>query len=227
MSEWWTYTLSDIQSFSLQTWYRLFERYNTAIWPAEIAALALGLAILALLRRPDVRLGRIIAAILGVCWLWIAIAFFAMRYAKLAWVAVYFAWGFGLEAALLLWTGIVRGGLAFERRPAGLGVFLLALVVAPLIGPLLGREWRQVEVFGAAPDPTAVGTLGILLLATGRPRWELIALPAVWCAISGASLAAMNAPAAWIMPAAAVLIVILAAWRPFARRRKNLRKDAR
>jgi hypothetical protein len=37
----------------------------------------------------------------------------------------------------------------------------------------------------------------------------------------------MNAPAAWIMPAAAVLIVILAAWRPFARRRKNLRKDAR
>lgn len=42
MSEWWTYTLSDIQSFSLQTWYRLFERYNAAIWPAQIAALALG-----------------------------------------------------------------------------------------------------------------------------------------------------------------------------------------
>jgi hypothetical protein len=227
MSEWWTYTLSDIQSFSLQTWYRLFERYNAAIWPAQIVALALGLAIVALVRRPELRRGRIIAAILTACWLWIAIAFFAMRYAKLSWIAVYFAWGFGLEAALLLWTGLVRGRLAFECRPAGLAVFLFALVVAPLIGPLLSRSFRQVEVFGVAPDPTAVGTLGILLLAAGRVRWELIALPAAWCAISGAALAAMDAPAAWIVPATAALVVILAAWRTFARRRKNSRKDAR
>jgi hypothetical protein len=227
MSEWWTYTLSDIQSFSLQTWYRLFERYNAAIWPAQIVALALGLAIVALLRRAEPWRGRVIAAILAGCWLWIAIAFHATRYAKLSWLAVYFAWGFGLEAALLLWTGLVRGRLAFERRPAGLVVFLFALVVQPLLGPLLNREWRQVEVFGVAPDPTAVGTLGILLLATGRVRWELIAVPVIWCAISGASLAAMDAPAAWIMPAAAVLVVILAAWRTFAHRRKNSRKEAR
>jgi hypothetical protein len=38
--------------------------------------------------------------------------------------------------------------------------------------------------------------------------------------ISGASLAAMDAPAAWIMPAAAALVVILAAWGTFERRRK-------
>jgi hypothetical protein len=225
MTEWWTYTLSDIQSFSLQTWYRLSERYNAAIWPAQIAALALGLAIVALLRRAEPPRGRIIAAILAACWLWIAIAFFSMRYAKLSWIAVYFAWGFGLEAALLLWTGLLRGRLAFERRPVGLAVFLLALVVHPLIGSLLSRSFRQVEVFGVAPDPTAIGTLGILLLATGRLRWELIAVPVLWCVISGASLAAMDAPAAWIMPAAAALVVILAAWRTLARRRMNSGKD--
>jgi hypothetical protein len=227
MSEWWTYTLSDIQSFSLETWHRFLERYNAAIWPAQILALALGLVILALLRRPDLRRGRIIAAILAACWLWIAIAFFAMRYAKLTWIAVYFAWGFGLEAALLLWAGLVRGRLAFERRPAGLAVFLFALVVLPLIGRLLSGSFRQVEVFGVTPDPTVVGTLGILLLATGRVRWELIALPAIWCAVSGASLAAMDAPASWIVPAAAALVVTLAAWRTSPRRRKNPRKDTR
>jgi hypothetical protein len=228
MSEWWTYTLSDIQSFSLQTWHRLFEQYNAAIWPAQILALALGLAILALLRRPGLRRGRIIAAILAACWLWIAIAFFATRYAKLTWIAMDFAWGFGLEAALLIWTGLVRGRLTFERRrPAGLAVFLFALVVQPLIGALLSGSFRQVEVFGVTPDPTVVGTLGILLLATGRVRWELIALPAIWCAISGASLAAMDAPASWIVPAAAALVVTLAAWRIFPRRRKNSRKDKR
>ena len=48
MSEWWTYSLSDFLLFSPRTYYRLFELYNLAIWPAQILALALGLAILAL-----------------------------------------------------------------------------------------------------------------------------------------------------------------------------------
>ena len=227
MSEWWTYSLSDIQSFSLHSYYRLFELYNAAIWPAQIVALALGLGIWALLFRADVRWGRIITAILAGSWLWVAIAFHAHRYSTLTWPARYFAWGFGLEAALLLWTGVVRGRLAFERRAWGLAILLFALVVAPLIGPLFGRTWRQVEIFGVAPDPTAIATLAVLLLAAGRVRWELMALPLLWCAISGATLLSMKAPDAGIPLAAAVLVVSLAAWQTLARRRKNLRKDAR
>jgi hypothetical protein len=225
MSEWWTYTLSDIQSFSLHSYYRLFELYNAAIWPAQIVAVALGLAMGSGLHLPHRGSGlhrwrgRIIAALLAVCWLWVAIVFHAHRYATLTWSARYFAWGFGLEAGLVLWTGVIRAQLAFERRPAGLAIFLFALVTQPLIGVLAGREWRQVEIFGVAPDPTAVATLGILLLATGRVRWELIAVPVLWCAISGATLLAMEAPAAWIMPAAAALVVSLAVWRTLARRR--------
>ena len=48
MSEWWTYTLSDFLLFSPRTYYRLFEIYNAAIWPAQIVALGLGLAMPAL-----------------------------------------------------------------------------------------------------------------------------------------------------------------------------------
>jgi hypothetical protein len=219
MSEWWTYTLADIKSFSLQTYYRLFELYNRAIWPAQIAAVALGLAILALLRRADIRRGRVIAAILAACWLWVAVVFHAHRYATLTWSARYYAWGFGLEAALLVWTGVIRGRLVFERRAVGLAIFLFALVVQPLIGVLLGRTWRQVEVFGVAPDPTAIATLGLLLLATGGVRWELMIVPLLWCAISGATLLSMKAPDAWITFMAALLVVFLAVWRTLARRR--------
>ena len=70
-----------------------------------------------------------------------------------------------------------------------------------------------------APDPTAVATLGVLLLAGGRVRWELFVAPAIWCAISGATLLAMEAPGAGIPPLAAAVAVFLAAWRTFARRR--------
>ena len=220
MSEWWTYGLSSFLLFSPRTYYRLFEIYNAAIWPGQILGVGLGLAIPALAGRAamDVRRGRSIAVILAACWLWVAIAFQAIRYATINWAAVYFAWAFGLEAALLIWTGVVRGRLEFSRPAdlagrAGLWIFLFALVAEPLAGPLLGRGWKQVETFGVAPDPTAVATLGILLLARGRCRWLLIVIPAIWCAITGATLLAMKAPDAWIPPLAAALVISLAVWQ--------------
>ena len=147
---------------------------------------------------------------LAACWLWIAIAFHAHRYAMINWAAVYFAWGFALEAVLLIWIGVVRGGLVFARsgdRAArfGMGIFLFALAVEPAVGLALGRGWRQVEIFGVAADPTAVATLGLLLLARGPGRWALIVVPLIWCAITGATLLAMKAPDFWVAPLAAVL----------------------
>lgn len=222
MPEWWTYGLSDLQSFSLHSYYRLFEIYNAAVWPVQILALALGLAMWPLLRRAEPGRGRVITAILAGCWLWIAIVFHATRYAKLTWLARDFAWGFGLEAALLLWAGVVRGRLAFDRRPAGLAILLFALLVHPALGLLFGRSWRQVEIFGVAPDPTAVATLGIVLLATGRVRWELLVVPVLWCAISAATLLSMKAPDAWIPLGAAALVVSLSIGRTIGRRRLRL-----
>lgn len=215
MSEWWTYTLSDIAMFTRQTYYRLFELYNAAIWPAQIVTVAGGLWIATFVRRSDVRRGRLVSAILAVCWAWIAIAFHAERYATINRIAHYFAWGFAGEAALLAWTGVVRGRLLFDSSRdrigrAGMGFFLFALAGQPLAGRLLGREWSQVEVFGVAPDPTAVATLGILLLVTGRSRWELLVVPLAWCAISAATLAGMGASEAWIPAVAALATVSIA-----------------
>lgn len=227
MSEWWTYRLSDFLLFSSQTYYRLFELYNAAIWPGQVIAAVLGIAIWMVLRRPDSFRGRVIAAILASCWLWIAFAFHLRRYATINWAAVYFAWGFGLQAALLIWSGVIRGRLQFEPRGdrvarIGLWIFLFALFVQPLIGPLLGRGWRQVEIFGVAPDPTAVATLGLLLVVSGRVRWELIILPLLWCAISGATLWMLGAPDKWLMPFAAVLSLASAISKPVTRRKGRI-----
>ena len=55
MSEWSTYTFRDLLLFSARTYDRLFEIYNAAIWPVQIAALLMGAAILWLLLRRDGR----------------------------------------------------------------------------------------------------------------------------------------------------------------------------
>jgi hypothetical protein len=213
MSAWWTYRLEDFLLFSPQTYYRLFELYNEAVFPAQLAALALGAIILALWLRGGARGGRLAAALLAGLWLVVALAFHWTRYATINWAATWFAGGFVLEAALLLWAGAFRGGLVLRSGPdlaarAGIALFLSALVVQPLLGPLFGRKWTEIELFGLAPDPTAVATLGFLL-ASGRPPWPLLVLPLLWCVVSGATLWTMAAPDAFVPPLAAALAVLL------------------
>jgi Family of unknown function (DUF6064) len=228
MSEWWTYSLSDFLLFSPRTYYRLFELYNAAIWPLQLVGFALGAAILGLLLRDVAWRGRAIATALAVCWLWVAWAYFLKRYETINWAASYFAVGFAVEALLLIWSGIVRDRLRFPPAPsltlprlrgregrgslAGLCILLFALLVHPVVGPLVGRPWPQVELFGVAPDPTVVATLGVLA-AAHRPHWELLVIPLVWCAISGATLWTMQSPDALVMPVVAALALVLAVWK--------------
>lgn len=214
MSDWLSYTLSDFLLFSPRTYFRLLELYNSDIWPAQIAALLLGFAVLGLWLRGAARRGRAVAAILAACWLWVAGAYLLSRYDTINWAAKYFAVGFALEALSLVWVGIVRNRLV-PTPPAGiagwggLAIFAFALCLQPLAAPLSGRPWSQVELFGVAPDPTAVATLGILVAAGRAPGW-LFVLPVMWCAISGATLWTMQSPDALVTPVAALLVLVLA-----------------
>jgi hypothetical protein len=215
MSEWWTYSLRDLLLFSPRTYTRLFELYNLEWWPLQLVALALGIAVLALWRRGGERAGRAAAALLALCWLWVAWAFHEQRYASINLAAGYFAWAFVAQALLLLWFGWVRSRLTPASTPrlqvrAGLGLLLFAVLIFPLVGPLQGRSWTQAEVFGMAPDPTALATLGVLLLAGARPTWALYPIPVAWCLISGATLWTMDAPGFAVAPLAALLTVGLA-----------------
>ena len=224
MSEWWTYRASSFLLFSPRTWFRLHELYNREIWPAQLVALALGIIILILLRRPGGWRGRAVLVMLAVCWLWVAWAYHVRRYATINWVATYFAAAFAVEALLLLWTGIISAWTRLEptspsRNRTGFCVVAFALVVQPAIGPLLGRSWQQSEVFGVAPDPTVVLTLGVLLLARGL-RWPLAIIPLLWCAVSGAFQWAMRTPDALLMPLIGVAVVLIAAMQRTASSRE-------
>jgi hypothetical protein len=207
MSEWWKYTISDFLLFSPRTYYRMIERYNEAVWPGHLLALALGVIIIWPLRRQAPWQGRAISTILAVLWAWVGWGFIWQRYANINWAATYLAWLFGIEVVLLIWTG---AGVTFQVRAdaariAGITLIALGMALYPVLAPMVGRDWRQAEVFGIAPDPTVVGTLGLLLLAEGPRRFWLLAAPLLWCVVSGATLWAMGAPEAWAMITATVL----------------------
>ena len=220
MSEWWTYRLSDILPFLPQTYFRLFELHNEAVWPAQFVALAGGTAIFVLMLARASGSGRAVALVLAAAWGFVAWSYLGTRYAALNWAAVYFAYAFAAQALLLALSGALAGRVSFtapksRAAKAGLGMVLFALLMQPLIGPAFGREWSGVELFGVAPDPTVLATLGVLL-AADRVRAELLVIPLLWCGITGTVLYGLSAPEASLMPTAGLAALGLALYRGIA-----------
>ncbi|MBX9823679.1 MAG: hypothetical protein K2Y27_01670 [Xanthobacteraceae bacterium] len=221
MSEWWTYRLSDFLMFAPRTYYRLFELLNAELWPLPLVMLAAGLVTLWLVWRGAG--GRVVAALLAAAWIVVAWAYHFDRYATIHTAAPYYAAGFAIQALLLVWCSVRRDGFGFDSQPvpvkwSGLVLLAAGVVFYPLLAPLLGRPWSQVEIFGVAPDPTTVATLGVLLLAKGRAA-VLLALPLLWCAITALTLWTMEAPEAAVPASAFVLgaAMALGRWRARAR----------
>jgi hypothetical protein len=216
LSEWWTYRLADLALFSERTYHRLFELYNEAIWPLQWLALGIGAALLlpAVRRRP-----RLAWALVAACWAWVAIAFHWQRYATIHLAGPWFAGLFVLEALLLAWWSVMRRPLA-PASGAGLLVFTFALVGMPLLGPLaLGRSWSAIQLFGTAPDPTAVGSLGLAVMSGAPRRWPLAVAPALWCVVAGATLRGIDEPTFWVAPVAGLAaLCLLVATRSSPRR---------
>lgn len=212
MSEWWTYTLADFLLFSPQTYLRLVEGYQRDVWPVQIPTLVLGVVVALAALRGGRSAGRIAALILAVLWIAVAWAFHLERYATINWAAPYFAAAFVVQAVWMLATGFVRNGWNLGPPRGTVDWIAIALIVfalagEPLLGRALGRAWPQVEVFGITPDATALATLGTLLMARQPGS---MALPALWCAVSGALLWAMEAPDALVPPVAALAALALA-----------------
>ena len=210
MSEWWTYRLTSFLLFSPSTYYRMFERYNLAIWPAQLAGIAIGLAILALLIAKRGYHERIIAGLLAACWMWIALAFHHQRYAQINWAATWFALAFACEALLLVVVGVLAGRLHLQLARSGVhwiatSIVAMSILGYPLLAPITGRPWTTAEIFGVAADPTAIASVAVLALVRGRIRWPLLVVPVIWCAIAAATLWAMDAPEAWVLLAAGLL----------------------
>ncbi|MGA0609418.1 DUF6064 family protein [Caldimonas sp. KR1-144] len=206
MSEWWTYRPSDLLMFSPRIYWRLFASINEAWWPTQLAVVALALGWLLRAGRAH----RIAAAALAAAWAFVAWAFHWQRFAAINWAAEACAFAFALQAALLaaLCALELHASASPWRRRVGVALLLWALLGHPLLAPAFGRPWTQAEVFGFAPDPTAIATLGWLLLvqASGRLRAALrIAgwLAALWLAVSAATLATMGSWQA-VVPLAAL-----------------------
>ncbi len=223
-----SYALVDFVPFTAEVYLRLLERVGESSWPLHLATLVLGVAAMILMWRGR---GRIACVLLAAPWAWVGITFFEQRYAQLNWAGGWFAGAFLVQAAGLLLLAAM--GAAFDRGAAttqrsahsgilqqgaplagGLILAGFGVLAYPVIGPLSGSALFQAETFGIHPDPTAVATLGIMLVGLrGFGLWLAMLIPLLWCLITGLTLYVLDAPWTPIPLAAAVLAVVLVLWK--------------
>ncbi|MEZ5740285.1 MAG: DUF6064 family protein [Burkholderiaceae bacterium] len=224
--------------FAPRTYWRQFELQNAEWWPVHLLAWAGTVLWIAIgVRMPGRDRGlliRVAAVGLAALWAFVAFTFMLGRYAPINWAAPGFAVAFGLGAAglalLAMRPDLGRTSIDHHRLVAAL-LLAVALAGYPLAAPMSGRPWSQAELFGLAPDPTAVGTLGILIFicANGAVSAWLLrglrGLAAAWCLVSMATLATMGAGEAWVL--GTVLLVVLALFWQSARKRPGRQRRER
>lgn len=67
------------------------------------------------------------------------------------------------------------------------GLIVYAMVIYSVVGSLVGRGWPRLPMFGVAPCPTTIFTLGVLMLARQvAPLW-LAAIPIAWALIGSSA----------------------------------------
>ena len=165
-------------------------QYNRALWPAHVLALALGLATILLTLGPVRGSDRAVGALLAAAWLWIGVGYHWLHFATIDFAAPVYSLFFILQGVLLVWTGALRGRLAFRFGGGlfgwtGLTLAGAALVVWPVADWLSGQGWQILRVAGLAPAPTTIFTLGLLLLIEGRTPLHLVLIPVLWTLIAG------------------------------------------
>jgi len=189
----------------------LLGRYNLATWPLSLLAPPLAVLALALTLRPTPRGGRAVAGLLAAAWAWVGIGFQIRTAGQIDFMAPVYGGFFVAQAAALAWVGVrnwpSRTGARDDpaaRLGATLAVF--AIVGYPVVAVLTGRSWPELPIVGLAPDPTAMLTLGLLLVA--RPVCAyLLAVPALWSLVAGMTALSLGTPERLVLPIAAAVVL--------------------
>lgn len=201
--------------FTREQFLEVFARYNEAVWPAQVVAYAIGLALVSLLLRPRSGGGRAVAALLALMWAWTGVAYHGLFFAAINKAAIAFAALFVVQG-LLFAHAAGRGYLQFggARGAAawlGWALVLYAALVYPVIGMITGHAYPRMPMFGITPCPVVLFTLGVLLLAKAPLPALLLMVPLLWSLVGGSAAFLLGVPQDWPLLASSVVAVFLLA----------------
>lgn len=137
---------------------------------------------------------RFISLTLTFLWLWIGLVFGILVFgpvptvmAGIEYPGIWYLFGgiFVIHGIILLCFGVIKDTVSYTWKPdsrhyIGLLLILYGLVFYPLVGILTGRVFLEYPIFGIAPCPVSIFTLGLLLWSDARPSLPIMTIPLFW-----------------------------------------------
>lgn len=203
--------------FTVTQFFEVFARYNEAIWPLQIVTYVVALACVLLLLFGARQASIATAAVLSALWTVNGIGYHWLFFSTINGLAYVFGGLFVLEAILLSALS-TRLNLSFgfnSRSAAGLVLMLFASIVYPVWGWFAGHSYPAVPMFGVAPCPTSIFTIGILMLSRWRYVIAVLLIPIVWSVIGGTAAFLLGVPQDYGLFASGIVAALfsISAWR--------------
>jgi hypothetical protein len=205
--------------FTLAEFLQVFAAYNTAIWPMQVAAAVLGAVAIVLLFLRHAWADRSISAILFLFWGGMAIGYHWTYFSTINDAAYLFGGLFLLAAVIFLVEGVIRGRVHYTAAADARGLLAAALivysfVVYPLVGLFATHPYPETPLFGVAPCPTTIFSLGFLVIAQHPKPVLLAAIPLLWSLVGGSAAFLLGVFQDLGLLAAAALWLAIVAIRP-------------
>lgn len=182
-----------------------------AVWPAQVAAYVLGLAMLAAVLQPSPVGHRLVSGGLALMWAWTGIAYHGLFFAAINPAALGFGALFVIQGLLFAQAALVRSDLRFSwetgpRAWLGWALIVYSLLMYPLIG-VVGHGYPALPMFGIAPCPVTLFSFGVLLLAQDPVPRRLLVIPFLWALVGGSAAFLLAVPQDWPLLVSGLLVV--------------------
>lgn len=174
--------------FTTEQFMEVFRSYNTAIKPLQFLMTMLAIVCIGGLIRKDRFSVSGSLLILSIMWLVNGIGYHIMFFSKVNPLAKVFGAGFILEAVALMVMAVMsirrpQVELSMARRIAGWVMVFYGMIIYSVIGWLLGHRYPAAPMFGVAPCPTVIYSLGLLLILPKKIFLPVFIIPLLWVAI--------------------------------------------
>jgi hypothetical protein len=185
--------------FTIEQFLGVFAAYNYAIWPIQLLAYGLGLIAVSALWFRTTLAAQLILSILALMWAVNGVGYHFLFFAEINPLAKGFAAFFVLQSILFAVCVLVPSDLRFEMRrnfrsAAALSFIVYALLIYELLGCWAGHGLMAGPLFGVAPCPTTIFTIGMLLLARGGWVVWLSIIPLLWSLVGLAAALQLGIP---------------------------------
>jgi hypothetical protein len=191
----------------------VFVRYNAHVWPAQLAAYLLAVAMLAAIAVPWRHSGRFVTVGLALMWLWTGVAYHGIHFSVINKAAYLFAALFVVQAVLFLRAALAEplrfGGTGKAASLLGWALLAYAAVLYPLLGLWLGQPLAALPMFGITPCPVTIFSFGVLLLADAPVARRLLVVPVLWSLIGGSAAVLLRVPQDWVLLLCVMSLVML------------------